>query len=121
MNDALPHYSSSERRWVSLAPLVIAAHTMFASIAVSMTVPLPAWRAVAGAVLFGAGVAFWFWGRGQIGPLRRTRLPDEPPRELRRDGAFGLVRNPLYLGYLLAASGPVVVAARPLFALTWLA
>lgn len=120
-NDALPLYSAAERRWVTLAPAVVATHATLAAVAVSMTAPLPLWRAAAGAALFIAGIGFWFWGRRQIGPLGRTRLPDEPPRQLRRDGAFGLVRNPLYLGYLIAAAAPVVVAARPVFALTWLA
>lgn len=121
LQEALPYYSAAERRWVWLTPAMVATHATLAAIAVSYTAPLPWWRAGLGVAVFGAGIAFWFWGRRQIGPLGRTRLPDEPPGELRRDGAFGLVRNPLYFGYLVAAAGPVIVAARPLFALTWLA
>jgi protein-S-isoprenylcysteine O-methyltransferase Ste14 len=121
LNDALPHYSGSERRWVTLAPAIIATHATLAAIAVSMTAPLPWWRAAVGVMVFAAGIAFWFWGRHQIGPLGRTRLPDEPPPELRRDGAFGLVRNPLYFGYLIAAAAPVLVSAQPVFVATWIA
>lgn len=121
MQDALPYYSGGERRWVQLTPLVIAAHVTFACLVVSVTEPLPPARVLLGVAVFIAGAAFWFWGRRQIGPLRRTRLPDEPPGALRRDGAFGLVRNPLYFGYLVAAAAPVIVAAAPLPALTWLA
>jgi len=117
---ALPYYSSSERRWVALSPAVLAAHVALASVLVSIADP-PRWRAVLGAALFASGVAFWFWGRAQIGPLRVTRLPDQPPPRLRHDGAFGLVRNPLYLGYLAAAAAPVIVAARPILLATFAA
>jgi protein-S-isoprenylcysteine O-methyltransferase Ste14 len=120
MHDALPHYAGAERRWVKLSPVVVAAHVTLACIAVSVTEP-PAWRAALGVALFAAGVSFWFWGRLQIGPLRVTRLPDQPPLALRRDGAFALVRNPLYFAYLVAALAPVIVAARPLLLATFAA
>jgi protein-S-isoprenylcysteine O-methyltransferase Ste14 len=115
--DALPYYSGSERRWVALSPAVIGAHVALACLLVSFAEP-PRWRTALGVVLLTAGVAFWFWARAQIGPLRVTRLPDEPPPQLRRDGAFGVVRNPLYLGYLVVAAAPVVVAARPILLAT---
>jgi protein-S-isoprenylcysteine O-methyltransferase Ste14 len=120
MQEALPHYSASERRWVRLSPAIVAAHMTLGCILVSVAEP-PPWRAAAGAALFAAGVAFWFWARHQIGPLRVTRLPDEPPRQFRRDGAFGIVRNPLFLGYLAAAAAPAIVAARPILLLTFAA
>jgi protein-S-isoprenylcysteine O-methyltransferase Ste14 len=110
---ALPRYSVAERRWVVLTPMLCAAHATLACVLVSLADP-PPWRAALGAALFAGGVAFWFRARIQIGPLRATRLPDEPPAELRRDGAFGLVRNPLYFAYLVCAAAPVVVAPRPI-------
>lgn len=111
--DALPHYSASEQRWIVLGAALCAAHGTLGCILVSLADP-PPWRAALGAALFAAGVAFWFRARAQIGPLRVTRLPDEPPVELRRDGAFGLVRNPLYFAYLVCSAAPVIVAARPI-------
>ena len=101
-------------RWT---PILVAVHVTLACILVSRSEP-PLWRATAGAGLFVAGAAFWFWARLQIGPLRTTRLPDEPPIRFRRDGAFGIVRNPLYFGYLLAAAAPALVAARPVLLVT---
>jgi protein-S-isoprenylcysteine O-methyltransferase Ste14 len=120
MQAALPHYAGAERRWVRLTPTVIGTHVTLACLTVSLSDP-SRWRAALGAALFAAGVAFWFWGRRQIGPLRVTRLPDQPPLALRRDGAFGLVRNPLYFGYLVAAAAPLVVVTRPYLVVTFAA
>ena len=121
MQQALPYYTAGERRWVRATPVIVATHVTIACLATSATTPLPFWRVALGVALFLAGVAFWFWGRLQIGPLRDTRLPDQAPGALRRTGAFGLVRNPLYFGYLIAAAAPAIVAARPFLAATWLA
>lgn len=118
--EALPYYDSVERFWVRLSPIIVAVHVTLASIMASLA-DAPAWRIALGVGLFAAGVAFWFWARAQIGPLAITRLPDQAPSALRRDGAFGLVRNPLYLGYLIAAAAPLVVAARPILLLTYAA
>jgi protein-S-isoprenylcysteine O-methyltransferase Ste14 len=117
MRDALPFYSAAERRWVRLTPILIALHVSLACVLVSLAEP-PRWRAALGLALFAAAVGFWFWARAQIGPLGVTRLPDDPPLALRRDGPFGLVRNPLYLSYLVAAAAPVIVAAHPILLLS---
>ena len=114
---SLQHYSGVERRSVQWTPVVFAVHVTLGCILVSRSEP-SLWRATAGAGLFVVGAAFWFWARLQIGPLRTTRLPDEPPIRFRRDGAFGIVRNPLYFGYLLAAAAPALVAARPVLLVT---
>lgn len=120
MRDALPYYSAVERRWIWLAPTLVALHMTLASILVSFSDPPPGRTAIA-ITVFAAGIAFWFWARTQIGPLRTTRLPDEPPRELRRDGPFGLVRNPLYLGYLVVAAAPVIAAGRSILLFSYAA
>ena len=99
-----------ERLWVVLAPTVITVHLTLACLTVSLAPEVAPWRAVAGLTFFGAGMAFWFWARSMIGPLHLRRLPDDPPPRLRRDGAFGLVRNPLYFGVLVAALAPVITA-----------
>lgn len=117
---ALPHYSAAERLSVYVAPLTVALHVTLACLLVTQETPLAPLRTTAALALFAAALAFWFRARAQIGPLRKRPLPDEPPPVLRRDGPFGLVRNPLYLAYLGAAAAPALVAARPLLLLTWL-
>jgi protein-S-isoprenylcysteine O-methyltransferase Ste14 len=118
--EALVHYAGAERRWVKLAPAIVGAHATLGCILVSLSDP-PLWRAFCGMALLIAGIAFWFRARAQIGPLRVTRLPDEAPPMLRRDGAFGLVRNPLFFGYLIVSTAPVLVAARPILVATFAA
>jgi protein-S-isoprenylcysteine O-methyltransferase Ste14 len=120
IQDAIPHYTATERILALLAPLMIAVHMTLGCVLVGDSVPEP-WRAALGVKLYAIGIAFWIWARVQIGPLRRTRLPDEPPLRLRRDGAFGVVRNPLYLGILTAAAAPVVVAPQTALIATYLA
>jgi protein-S-isoprenylcysteine O-methyltransferase Ste14 len=110
MHDAFPAYRPAERLWVVLAPVLVSAHFAIAAVTLSLMEGIPPWRAVLGTAVFGGGIGFWFWGRATIGPLRQRRLPEEPPLRFRRDGPFGVVRNPLYLGVLIAASAPVVVA-----------
>lgn len=121
LREALPLYSAAEQRSATLTPLILALHVSLACALVSFTNPLPPRRAAVGIVLFALGFGFWLWGRLQISPLRQKRLPDQPPLHLRRDGAFGLVRNPLYFAYLLMAAAPVLVSAQPLAVFTWLA
>jgi protein-S-isoprenylcysteine O-methyltransferase Ste14 len=94
IQQAMPFYSADERRWIRLTPTIVAIHATLSCIVVSLSEP-PAWRVVLSVAVLTGGVVFWFWARAQIGPLRVTRMPDEPPHVLRRDGAFGLVRNPL--------------------------
>ena len=118
MSEALPYYSATERRSVRYAAVILIAHTSIACIVLSLTSP-PLWRAGLGLLLFAAAIGFCMWARAQIGPLRLTRLP-QPPPTLRRDGPFGVVRNPLYLGYLVAA-GAAVTTGRPLLAVTFAA
>ena len=117
---ALPYYSAAERSWVGYAPAILAAHTSIACVVLSLTSP-PLWRAAIGLILFAVAMGFWFWARAQIGPLRATRLPDQPPPILRRDGPFGVVRNPLYLGYLAVAAAPALTAGEPLLAVSFAA
>lgn len=118
---ALPHYGRAERFWVRAAPLVIGAHVTLACALVSALPALPPVRTAVAVLLYLGALAFWFRARVQIAPLDRRPLPDDAPPTLRRDGPFGLVRNPLYLAYLVAAAAPALVAGRPLLLLTWLA
>jgi protein-S-isoprenylcysteine O-methyltransferase Ste14 len=110
MRDAFPAYRTAERVWVVLAPMLIGSHFTISAITLSLMPDLSVARALVGAAVFTAGIGFWLWGRATIGPVRQPRLPEEPPRAFRRDGPFGLVRNPLYFGDLVAAAAPVVVA-----------
>jgi len=118
VREAMPHYAPSERRWVVLIPAIIAGHMTLGCILISLSEPA-LWRAAAGTVLFAGALAFWFWGRLQIGPLRVTVLPDAPPRAFRCDGAFGVVRHPLFFSYLVAAAALAIVAARPILWITF--
>ena len=120
LEEALPYFTAAERFWVYATPLVVAVHVTLACVLVTLVEPLPALRTVAALAVFAAALVFWFRARAQISPLRQRRLPDEPPPLLRRDGPFGLVRNPLYFAYLVAAAAPAMVAARPLLLATWL-
>ena len=119
--EAMGYYAAAERFWVRAAPLVVGVHVTLACLFVTRLAPLPAGRAALGLLLYLAALAFWFRARAQISPLRQRRLPDDAPPVLRRDGPFGVVRNPLYLAYLVAAAAPALVAARPVLLITWLA
>jgi protein-S-isoprenylcysteine O-methyltransferase Ste14 len=121
MTAALPYYSIQERFWVRAAPLVMALHVTLACAAVSAMAAVPRVRGAIGIGIFAVALLFWARARRQIGPYHRRPLPDDAPPTLRRDGPFGLVRNPLYLAYLVAAAAPAIVAGRPWLALTWLA
>jgi len=117
LTEALPSYRGAERFWVTLTPILLALHVSGLCVAVTLLPAIEWYGAVIGLTLFAAAIAFWFWGRVMIGPLRVRRLPDEPPLRLQQHGAFGVVRHPLYLGYLLAAAAPLAVAPRlPFFA-----
>jgi len=120
MRDALPHYGGAERFWVRVSPLIISLHVALACLMISLGHP-PGARSAIGVALFAAALSFWLWARAQIGPFDERPLPDDPPRSLRRDGPFGLVRNPLYLAYLVAAAAPAIVAGQPILLVTWLA
>jgi len=119
LRDAYPAYGKAERFWVVVAPVVVATHIGMSCLLVSMATTMPWWRAMASLLLFSGGIGFWLWTRRTIAPLSVRRLPDEPPAEFRRDGPFGLVRNPLYLGSLLAAAAPALAAARLPLALSF--
>lgn len=118
--EALPHYSATERLSVIVAPVLIAVHVTLACLTLSGLPAVSASTATLSLAIFAAGLSFWVWARTQIGPLLVSRLPHEPPSRLRRDGPFGLVRNPLYLGLLAMILAPLVVAPRPLLAFTYL-
>jgi protein-S-isoprenylcysteine O-methyltransferase Ste14 len=118
---ALPYYSAAERFWVIAAPVLLGLHVTLACLSISFAAPLTILRTLLGLGLFAAALAFWFRARAQIGAYDRRPLPDDPPPTLHRDGPFGLVRNPLYFAYLLAAAAPALVAGQPSLFVTWLA
>jgi protein-S-isoprenylcysteine O-methyltransferase Ste14 len=117
---ALGSYRFWERVWVLASPTIVAAHVALSSAVLSFTERTPPLRAAASLVLCVAGVGFDLWARRVIGPLRVRRLPDDPPTRLRRDGPFAVVRNPLYLGTLLAAAAPALAAGQPHLVFTYL-
>ncbi len=119
LSDALPFYRRAEQRWARVAAVVMGVHVSAACALVSVAPAVPLWRASIGLGLYALALGFWLWARVMIGPLRLTRLPDEPPRNLRQDGAFGIVRNPLYLSMLMAAAAPALVAGHAVLVLTY--
>lgn len=119
LGEALPSYRSSERFWVVVAPLVLAAHVTASCVVLNLAPAISVPRVAISLVVFAAGIGFWLWARVAIGPVRIRRLPDQPPEQLRRDGPFGVVRNPLYFGVLVAAAAPSVAAAEPLLAVSY--
>lgn len=117
---ALPTYSRKERLWAWLSRTILTLHSSLACVAMTLVPAVPPWRAVVSVAMLAGAIAFWFWARVRIGPLRTRRMPDEPPLQLRRDGAFGIVRHPLYFAYLVAAAAPLCVATRSFLVVTWL-
>lgn len=115
--DALPVYTPSERLWVGATVAIMSAHVTLGCVTTSLSA-VPVWRAAVSVIVFAFGIAFWLWARSLIGPVRERRSPDVPPLRLRTDAAFGVVRHPLYLGCVIAASAPVVAAARPFLLVT---
>jgi protein-S-isoprenylcysteine O-methyltransferase Ste14 len=108
----LTAYDGAERFWVMATPAILATHAAAACIALSLVPRVEPLAALGAGAVYAAAVALWFWGRAQIGPLRRRRLPDEPPLRFRSDGAFALVRHPLYCAYVLAAGAPLIAVPR---------
>jgi len=119
MRDSLPRYSRGERIAAVSTTVVMSVHVTLSCLSASNAASLPFWPAVASAVLFAGGIAFWIWARRMIGPIFQKRVPDELPTQLQTTGAFGLVRNPLYLGALLAAGAPLLALPRPYLAGTF--
>lgn len=115
---ALPSYSGAERVWVQLTPLFLGTHVTLACLVLNRTpVDLPS--AVLSGGSFALAIGLWFCGRVLIGPLRQRRLPEEPPLHFHFDGAFGIVRHPLYSAYLLAAAAPLLAARHAGLLLTY--
>ena len=118
---ALPAYAGTERLCVQLTPVLLAIHMTAACVTIELTPRVSRWAALVGLLTFAAAIAFWFWGRGMIGPWRAQRLPDEPPLQFCRSGPFGIVRHPLYCGYMVAAGAPLIVVPRVFLMLTYMA
>jgi protein-S-isoprenylcysteine O-methyltransferase Ste14 len=105
--------------WSSLIALV--GHITTTCVLLSLTPVVPIWRAATALAVFATGIAFWLWARALIGPLRVRRLPPDAPTLLRRAGPFGLVRNPMYLGVLVATWASTLAAGRAWLALSYAA
>lgn len=100
--DAAPVLTAAERfaSVVSVASMAIHISLGCNRLVAEGTSVVPA---LASLVVYASGLGLWFWGRAQISSVWVKRMPQEPPLRLRRDGAFGIVRHPLYGGMLLAA------------------
>jgi protein-S-isoprenylcysteine O-methyltransferase Ste14 len=116
-NAALPEYEPGERVWVVASFAILTFHFTFGCVSASAARDIALWQALASAGVFIAGMGVWLWGRRGIGPIGRRRVPSESPSEFRRDGAFALVRNPMYFGTLLASTAPIVATPKPVLVL----
>lgn len=109
---ALEIVSPKERVSWHMAVAALTVHMTLCCVLIAIAQSLALLSTVLGAGTFVAGMAFWLWGRSAIGPFRDRRTPDQPPLEFRHDGPFGLVRNPLYFGLLLACAGLGIAASH---------
>ena len=109
---ALEIVTPKERLSWRMAVAVLTVHMTLCCVLIATTGHLAPPRTLAGAFVFLGGMTFWLWGRRAIGPLRDRRTPDQPPRAFRDDGPFGLVRNPLNFGLVLACAGLAVTAGH---------
>jgi protein-S-isoprenylcysteine O-methyltransferase Ste14 len=119
--ESLPFYGRAERLAVNLAPLVLSLHATAACVLFANEPPPSGAALTAAGALYLGAMGFWFWGRRMIGPLRLRRLPQQPPLEFRRDGAFRLVRHPLYSSYIALALVPLIARPTPLLFTTFAA
>ena len=113
VGEALPAYESREKLVMVATVVVLSLHMATGCLLVSLRADIGPGRGALAAAVYAFGIGFWFWGRRLIGPLKVRRRPDQPPLRFRRDGAFGIVRHPLYFGCLVAMAAPVVVTLSP--------
>jgi protein-S-isoprenylcysteine O-methyltransferase Ste14 len=116
LSQALPRYEPIEKLATISTTVWVSLHMTLGCLLLTLESDIPAVRALAAGTVYFVGLGFWFWGRSLIGPLAVRRLPDEPPLEFKRSGAFGIVRHPLYCGYMTLSAAPVVATFNP-----WLA
>jgi len=114
LEQALGAYTPVEKVSTVATSAILSVHMGVGCVVMTLQVNLPLLRALLALAVYVSGIGFWFWGRTLIGPLRVRRMPDDPPLAFRRDGAFGIVRHPLYFGCLIATAAPVVATLRPL-------
>ena len=118
LSETLPALTSSER-WVSYGMIAANSVNMTLGCLLITSAQVSLTTAVLGVIVYALGIGLWFWGRSQICPMQTRRRPNQPPLRLRRDGAIGLVRHPLYGGMLLASAAPLVVSRSPVVGLTY--
>ena len=117
---SLPHYDTwRERASVILSVVAMSTHVTATCLTITFMKALPPVATAASLAIFAAGLGLWLWGRILISPLFTQRLPEEAPPVLQTGGAFGIVRHPLFLGMLVAAGAPLLVAPRIFLALTF--
>lgn len=84
-------------------------------------VPPTPWLLAPGVTLWVVGFALTFWSQGVMGASWRIGVEPTERTALVTAGPFGLVRNPIFTGMLLAASGLVLVLPSALTLPGWTA
>ena len=111
--DALTQYDRREGAAAVAASATVSVHVTLACLTLTFTrAPIPPWSGVLMVLIAASGVAFYAWARRMIAPLTVRRLPEETPLVLKRHGAFGIVRHPMYLGMLTCAAAPLAAVPR---------
>ena len=76
----------------------------------------PRWKVVVGLVTMSLGIAITLAAQIAMGPSWRVGVRPGERTPLVTTGIFGIVRNPIFSGVILAAAGAAVLVPRPLMA-----
>jgi protein-S-isoprenylcysteine O-methyltransferase Ste14 len=103
---------ASERRGFRLTPPTLLLGLLVVCAAVALVLPtrgLDPWPYnFLGIVVILAGIVLNLWSDHQLKVAKTTVKPHERPSVLVTDGAFGLTRNPMYLGMALILAGTAI-------------
>lgn len=75
--------------------------------------PLPTWVVVGCWAVVVAALLLGLWGAGGLGRALRIHPRPADRARLRTDGAYRVVRHPIYAAVLLGSTAGAVLAARP--------
>jgi protein-S-isoprenylcysteine O-methyltransferase Ste14 len=120
VQEALAAAAPGMRRWIPLTIAAVSLHVTLCEVLLTWqalgTRAASGARVAIGCAVFVAGLAWWAWARGRLGPFDRPLDPASPPAALIVRGPFAVVRHPLALGTLVAALGPALAVGS----LAWL-
>ncbi|HEY5984602.1 MAG TPA: isoprenylcysteine carboxylmethyltransferase family protein [Anaerolineales bacterium] len=99
---------------VAVPPPLVFLFFLLAALGLNVALPLPApWLAILrplGGVAVLAGVLLGPWAVSRMRKYRTSPSPDKPTAVLITDGPYGIMRNPIYVGFTLIVIGFSLVA-----------